>query len=466
MTPAAGLTARLRDAVGARSGEGAVLLWASAYYFLVLAAYYVLRPIRDDIGAASGAENLAWLFTGTMVGMLAVHPLYTSLVSRLPRHEFISLAYRFFIANLVIFYVVFRTVDASQSVWVGRVFFIWTSVFNLFVVSVFWSLITDIFRPGQGKRLFGIVAVGGTLGAISGSTITTALVGVVGPLNLMLASALILELAVRAAKVLDKAEAGLRAADEGTVAAGAAAGEKLPRASGSSSDEVIGGGVLDGIKHIASSPYLLGIASLILFYTISSTFLYFQQADIVSRTFGDESVRRPRVIGSLDVAVNGLTLVAQLVLTGRVMKWFGVGFALAFLPVVTMVGFGIMSIAPVLGVLVVFQVVRRASNFAIQRPGREALFTVLPRTDKYKAKNFSDTTVYRLGDQVGAWSYAWMAIFGLGLYGLAFSMVPLSAAWLVLTIWLGRRYARLESGVSAAQHPSTAVPSAARLSGD
>jgi ATP:ADP antiporter, AAA family len=465
MSAEGGVAARLRDAVGAREGEGSVVLWASAYYFLVLAAYYVLRPIRDDMGAASGVENLAWLFTGTMLGMLAVHPLYTSLVSKLPRNKFIPLAYRFFIANLVVFYLVFRSVDAAQSVWVGRVFFIWTSIFNLFVVSVFWSLITDIFRPGQGKRLFGIVAIGGTIGAVFGSTITTALVGVTGPLNLMLVSALILELAVRAAKTLDKAEAGLRAADaipvpEASVrvpapavaamagAAPAPAAAATPSAtSGSNSDTVIGGGVLDGIKHIARSPYLLGIASLVLFYTISSTFLYFQQVDIVARVFKDDPTGRTRVFGAMDLAVNILTLLAQLFLTGRVMKWFGVGFALAFLPVVTMLGFGIMAIAPVLSVLIVFQTIRRAGNFAIQRPGREALFTVLPRTDKYKAKNFSDTTVYRFGDQLGGWSYTWMGALGLGLSGLAFTMVPLAFAWLLLTIWLGRRYAKMESAV-------------------
>jgi AAA family ATP:ADP antiporter len=205
--------------------------------------------------------------------------------------------------------------------------------------------------------------------------------------------------------------------------------------------------VLDGIKHIAKSPYLLGIAFLVLFYTISSTFLYFQQVDIVARVFKDDPTGRTRVFGQMDLAVNVLTLLAQLFLTGRVMKWFGVGFAIAFLPVVTMIGFGILAIAPVLGVLIAFQTIRRAGNFAIQRPGREALFTVLPRTDKYKAKNFSDTTVYRFGDQVGAWSYTAMGVFGLGLSGLAFSMVPLSLAWLLLTIWLGRRYARMEAAV-------------------
>jgi AAA family ATP:ADP antiporter len=435
-----GIGARLREAVGARPGEGVVLLWASAYYFLVLCAYYVIRPIRDDMGAASGVENLAWLFTGTMLGMLLVHPLYTSLVSRLTRRRFISWSYRFFILNLVLFFLVFRSVDAAQAIWVGRVFFIWTSVFNLFVVSVFWSLITDVFRPGQGKRLFGVVAVGGTIGAMLGATITTSLVGVLGSINLLLVSALILELAVRASHVLDGAEAAMRAAEAESGDAVSAAAVPAVDAS----KEVIGGGVMDGIRHILSSPYLLGIATLILFYTISSTFLYFQQVDIVSRVFEGDSARRTQVFGAMDIAVNVLTLAAQLFLTGRVMKWFGVGFALAFLPVVTLLGFSILSVAPVLWVLIGFQVLRRAGNFAIQRPGREALFTVLPRTDKYKAKNFSDTFVYRLGDQVGAWSYSGMAVFGLGLSALAFTMVPLSAAWLVLTLWLGRQYRRRE----------------------
>lgn len=435
------LAARLLQAVGARPGEGTVLLWASTYYFMVLAAYYVIRPIRDDMGAAGGVDNLAWLFTGTMAGMLLVHPLYTAIVARLPRGKFIPLTYRFFIANLVLFYIVFRAVDPAQAVWVGRVFFIWTSVFNLFVVSVFWSLITDVFGPGQGKRLFGIVAVGGTIGAMLGSTITTALVGVLGQMNLLLVSAVILELAVQASRVLDRAEAGLRtaesAASEGTAAAAAP---------GASSEAVIGGGVMDGIRHVLANPYLLGVASLILFYTISSTFLYFQQVDVVARVFGEDRVARTRVFGLVDTTVNVLTLLAQLFLTGRVMKSVGVGRALAFLPVLTMAGFGIMAAAPTLAVLVVFLVARRAGNFAIQRPGREALFTVLPRTDKYKAKNFADTFVYRLGDQVGAWSYTWMGAFGLSVSGLALTMVPLSAAWLVLTVWLGRQYLAREAG--------------------
>lgn len=442
MTTSNGLSLRLRGAIGAREGEGAVLLWSTAYYFLVLCAYYVIRPIRDDIGAASGAENLAWLFTGTLAGMLLVHPLYTAIVGRLTRRRFVTWAYRFFALNLVAFFLYFRSADPAQAVWAGRAFFIWTSVFNLFVVSVFWSLVTDLFRPGQGKRLFGFVAVGGTLGAMLGATITSSLVDVVGRVGLMLVSAAILELAVQAARVLDRHEGAMRAA-------AMAEGDHTPDAGRDASQDVIGGGILDGIRHVFSSPYLFGIATLILFYTISSTFLYFQQADIVAAAFGDNRDERTRVFANMDLITNALTLIAQLFLTGRVMKWLGVGVALAFLPLLTLVGFGILGIAPVLSVLVVFQVARRAGNFAIQRPAREALFTVVPRTDKYKAKNFTDTFVYRVGDQVGAWSYAGMAVFGLTASGLAFTMVPFSALWLLLTVWLGRQYAVRERGATA-----------------
>lgn len=415
------------------------MLWSSAYYFMVLCAYYVIRPIRDDMGAAGGVDNLAWLFTGTLLGMLLLHPLYTSLVSTMPRRKFIALAYRFFILNLIAFFLVLRAVDAEQAIWVGRVFFIWTSVFNLFVVSVFWSMIADVFRPGQGKRLFGVVAVGGTIGAVFGSSITAFFSERVGSINLLLVSAAILELAVQASKVLDRREEIMHVA-EATDAADAV----VKNAQGSKADEIIGGGVLDGIKHVARSPYLIGIAFLVLFYTITSTFLYFQQVDIVATVFGEDRDARTRVFGQMDLAVNMVTLVCQLFLTGRLMRWFGVGFGLAFLPIVTMIGFGLIGIAPGLVALIAFQIVRRAGNFAIQRPAREALFTVLSRTDKYKAKNFSDTFIYRFGDQTGAWAYDGMLKLGLGASALAFSMIPVSALWLLLTIWLGRRYLHME----------------------
>jgi AAA family ATP:ADP antiporter len=201
--------------------------------------------------------------------------------------------------------------------------------------------------------------------------------------------------------------------------------------------------VLDGIRHVARSPYLLGIAALMLLFTIASTFLYFQQAAIVASVFEGDRQARTQLFAGIDLAVNILTLATQLFVTGRMLRWLGVAASLAFLPLMSLIGFGILASAPVLTVLVAFQVLRRAGNFAIQRPAREVLYTVLPRTDKYKAKNFNDTFVYRVGDQLGAWSYTAIAWLGLGLSGLALTMVPACAGWLLLALWLGARYRSL-----------------------
>jgi AAA family ATP:ADP antiporter len=431
----------LRRVVDVREHEAAALVWSCAYFFCVLSAYYVIRPVRDEMGVASGVRNLAWLFTATLAGMLVVHPVFTTLVARLPRRRFVPLIYRFFILNLVGFFLVFRAADAAQAVWIGRVFFIWTSVFNLFVVSVFWSFMADLYRPAQSQRLFGLVAVGGTMGAILGATITSLLVPLVGPVNLLLVSALLLEMSARAARALDRQE------------------EHLARAAGPGDDTrtsaaVIGGGVLDGIRDVVRSPYLLGIAALMLLFTISSTFLYFQQAAIVARAFEADPLARTRLFANLDLAVNVLTLAAQIFLTGRMLRWLGLGLGLAFLPLMTLIGFAVLGTAPVLAVLVVFQVLRRAGNFAIQRPAREVLYTVLRRAEKYKAKNFNDTFVYRLGDQAGAWSYTAIGWLGLGLSGLALTMVPLSAAWLLLALWLGRRHRTIRE---VAERPGAAA---------
>ena len=421
----------LRRVVDVREGEVAAVVWSCAYFFFVLSSYYVLRPIRDEAGVAGGIKNLAWLFTATLVAMLLVHPLFTALVARLPRARFVPLIYRFFILTLIVFFLLFTVASSTQAVWLGRAFFIWTSVFNLFVVSVFWSLMADLYHPAQSQRLFGLVAVGGTLGAVLGASITAGLSRFLSAASLLLVSALLLEIAAWSARAVDRQADNL--AREGWH-------DELDATP--SAEHVIGGGVLEGIRDIARSPYLLGVAALMLLFTITSTFLYFQQADIIG-TIKDRQVRT-QMFANIDLAVNVLTLVAQVFLTGRVLRWLGVGIALAFLPVLTLVGYSILATAPVVGVLVVFQVLRRAGNFAIQRPAREVLYTVVARTEKYKAKNFNDTFVYRLGDQVGAWSYTWIGWLGFGLAGLALTMVPLSAVWVLLALWLGVRYRRFQ----------------------
>ena len=448
----AAITRLVTRSVDLREGEGAALGWSFAYYFLLLCSYYILRPIRDEMGIAGGVDNLAWLFTGTLAGMLLIHPVFTTLVKSLPRRRFVPLTYRFFIANLVVFFALFQLVP-ENSVWIGRVFFIWVSIYNLFVISVFWSFMTDIYRSAQSKRLFGVLAVGGTIGAMTGSGITSTLVQALGPVNLLLISALMLEAAARVSGALEKAEQGLAVAalqDEGqdrdsvaadtrtaadTVARQASVVQEVMQ----KQQEVIGGGVLDGVRDVLRSPYLLGIALLMLLFTITSTYLYFMQLDVVAGASEDSRVRT-QLLANIDLIVNMITLITQLFLTGRLLRWLGVGMSLAFLPLLSLIGFGLVGVAPALVVVLVFQILRRAGNFAIQRPAREVLYTVLPRTEKYKAKNFNDTFVYRVGDQVGAWSYTLMGSLGLGVSSLALTMVPVSAVWLLLALWLGMRY--------------------------
>ena len=437
-----GIGRLVQKAVDVRDEEVAALIWSCAYFFFVLAAYFVIRPIRDAMGIAGGVDNLAWLFTGTLVGMLLLHPVFTFLVKRYPRPTFVAFIYRFFVLNLVGFYALFQFADGDQSVWVARVFFIWTSVFNLFVVSIFWSFMTDVFQPSQGKRLFGFIAVGGTIGALTGSAITGALVAVLGPVTMLLVSAALLETARWASRLLSRHEGALAEVVDEDETATAADQKVLEATDPEERDrEVIGGGVLDGIRNVLRSPYLLGIAAFMALFTIVSTFLWFHLMHIVDMVFADDPEGQTRLFAIMEIAVQSMTLVTQLFLTGRILRWLGIGLALAFLPVVSLIGFGILGIAPVLIVVVLFQVFRRAANFAIQRPAREVLYTVLPRTDKWKAKNFNDTFVYRLGDQVGAWSHhGLMVTLGLGLSAVAFTMVPVSILWLFLALWLGKRH--------------------------
>lgn len=402
-------------------------LWlAFIFNFVVLGGYYVIRPIRDNIGA-EGLENLSWMFTATLVTMLIANALFSTIVARMSRRKFIPIAYRFFIANLVIFFVLMRTLPPAQNVWVGRAFYVWVSVFNLFVVTVFWAFMTDLFNSDQGKRLFGFISVGGTLGGICGGFMTASLVKRLGTVNLLLISAAMLEIAAECVRFFPSDLKG-----ENRPASG---GQDRQRVE---AEKPIGGGVWSGISHAFRSPYLLGICAFMLLHAITSTLVYFQQADITAHQFHDRAARTA-FFAWVDLSVNALTVGIQIFLTGRLLKWLGVGMTLALLPVISLIGFLWMGITPVLSLLVVFQTVRRAGNYAVSRPAREVLFTVLRREDKYKAKSFMDTFVYRAGDQIGAWSYPVLKWFGLGLTGISFVAAPLAAVWCVLSLWLGRK---------------------------
>jgi ATP:ADP antiporter, AAA family len=430
------MTALLRRLINIRPEEVRAALLACAYFFFILAAYYIIRPIRDEAGVAGGIRNLPWLFTGTMVAMLVVNPAFAAMVARLPRERFIKFAYRFFQFCLLLFFALFTYLPDEQRVWIGRTFYIWTSVFNLFVVSVFWGFMADAFNSEQGKRLFGFIGLGGTLGGIVGSAITATLVTSVGSAGLLVVSAVLLEAAVQAVRQLSGLFAERRQARTGV----------------REGEQVIGGGVWDGVTRVFRSPYLLGIGVYMLLYTIGSTFLYFQQAEIVSRARTDPE-SQTALFAQIDLAVNVLTVVVQALLTGRIMMWLGVARTLAIVPAISVLGFLGLGFAPSIAMLVAFLVLRRAGNFSLARPSREVLYTVVSREDKFKAKTFNDTFVYRFGDQVGAWANPVLAALGLSMAGVALVAAPISALWLGVGYWLGRRQAvmaatRAQSGES------------------
>lgn len=421
----------LRRVIDVRPEEVPTLVWCWLYIFAVLSSYYIMRPIRDEMGVAGGVANLQWLFTGTLLGMIVLNLPFAWLVKTLPRRRFIPLTYRFFALNIILFAALLYVADAAQTVWVGRVFFIWVSVYNLFVVSIFWQTNVDLFSPEQGKRLFGFIAAGATLGAIAGSALTAALARVVSPIALLLGAAVLLELAVFAVGRLFRLSPGLSHRP--------ASGEERP----------IGGSILAGITHALRSPYLVNVSLFILLFAVTSTFLYFQQAGIVARSFADRGAQTA-FFATIDLAVNTLTLIVQLFFTGHILVLLGVALALAFLPLLTMIGFGALVFAPTLSAIAAFQVLRRAGDYAIARPTREVLFTVIPREDRYKAKSFIDTFVYRLGDQLGAWGVAALRALGAGAHELALAAVPLALFWLVNALWLGcRQEARAEVQATA-----------------
>ena len=424
--PVRGPLARLIDV---QPGEGRALAWSWAYIFSILAAYYVLRPIRDQMGVAGGIENLPWLFTATLVGMLCLNLPFAYLVKRMPRARFVPITYRFFAANILAFALTLYLAPPEWGIWIGRVFFVWLSIFNLFVVSIFWATIVDVFSNAQGKRLFGFIAAGATVGAIAGSATTAILAKNVPTWGLMLCAVLLLELAVFCMRGL--AVLSTRLHEVPGSGQGVEDGQ----------DRTIGGSVLAGVTRTLASPYLLNISLFLLLFSVTSTFLYFEQAGIAKRSFPDRG-SQTAFFASVDLAVNVLTLGIQLFLTGRIVNRLGVAFTLGILPAFSILGFAALAVWPTIGVIVAFQVLRRAGNFAIARPVREVLFTVVPREDRYKAKSFIDTVVYRLGDQVGAWSFTGIQGIGLGSASIAGVAVPLSMAWLVNSVWLGRAQER------------------------
>jgi AAA family ATP:ADP antiporter len=409
----------------ARPAELRALLWSFGYFFCLLAGYYVLRPLRDEMGVAGGVRNLQWLFTATFLVMLAAVPLYGALVARLPRRRFIPIVYRFFVLNLAVFWF-FLFFEMEKTI-VARVFFVWVSVFVLFAVSVFWSFMADLYSAEQGKRLFAFIAAGGTAGSLAGPALTIGLAELLGTANLLLVAALFLELAVLCVRRLEPASLGRE--------------EKVLR---NNESEGLGGGALAGIAMVLRSPYLAGILLWVSLLSVAATFLYFQQAGIVAAASEDPAART-RIFASVDLAVGLLTLAVQFFATGGLIARFGIGAALALLPAVFAAGFAVLAAAPGLAAVVAFQALQRTANFAVSNPAREALFTVAERGEKYKAKNVIDIVAVRGADAAGGWLFSALRAAGLELRAISLVAIPIAAVCLLLSAALGRAHQRYSS---------------------
>jgi AAA family ATP:ADP antiporter len=399
--------------------ERAAALWSFAYFFTLLAGYYVLRPLRDQMGIAGGVKNLPWLFTATFVSLLVAQPLYGALVARLPRALFIPIVYHFFVVNLAVFWLLLTL--GIETALVARVFFVWVSVFNLFAVAVFWSFMADLYDAEQGKRLFGFIGAGGTAGALLGPIITIVLSVPLGPTNLLIAAAIFLEVAVYCVYRLERVA---------TAQAGA-----------HSRQERIGGGALAALPELMRSRYLLGIGAWVSLLSFAATILYFEQAHIVSAAVHGAGAQT-RVFASIDLAVGLLTLATQVFATGRLLNRFGTGVAAGALPAIYVAGFGALFLSPTLAVVMVVQVLQRWMNFAIANPARQVFFTVISREEKYKAKNLIDVVIYRGSDALSGWVFDTLQSLGLKLGAIALVVLPITVGWLVLSSALGRAQER------------------------
>ena len=402
--------------VDVKAEERRALLWSFAYFFLILSTYYVLRPLRDNAGITGGTRALPWLVTATFFVMLFAAPLYGWLVARLPRRRLIALVYHFFASNILIFWLLL-TLGIGLTI-VPQVFFVWLTVFSIFAVPVFWSYLADLYRSDQGKRLYGFIAAGGSLGALAGPTVTRLLVEPLGPVNLLLVPVLLIELAVICAMRLGPAAEGFNHTPEN------------PKA--------IGGSAFEGFAAILKSPYLGGIAMWVVLLSLGNSMLYMSQAEIVSAATSD-AVERTRIFATIEQWTGLLQVLLQLALTGRLIKKFGTGIAAAFLPVIFAMGYGAMFFAPVLAVVMAFQVAQRTANFAISNPAREVLFTVAEREDKYKAKNVVDGVMFRGADVLWAWVFNLLSkTLMMTIPAIALATVPAMLGWAGLSLLLGR----------------------------
>jgi ATP:ADP antiporter, AAA family len=414
----------LEKVTGARANELSAAALSFAYFFCLLASYYVLRPIRDEMAVQIGKNGLAEIFTYVFFTMLAVMPIFGWLMARLPRKKLLVWMYVFFALNLVGFNFYFAGAG-QQTPFVARIFYVWVSVYNLFVISVFWSFMADLFTSDQAKRIYGFVAAGGTIGALAGPTITVNLVGVIGAKNLLLVSAAFLMVTIALIQALVSWEKSNAVSEQ-------------DKAQLAKEEKPMGGSIWAGIRDVVTDPYLLAICGFLFLYALLSSLLYFAQIDLLPKAIPD-SVERIQLLAKTDLAVNIITLAIQLLAFGKLMTKLGPKFMLVSIPVVSIFGFVALAISPVLTVLLVFGVLRRAGEYAVSKPARETLFNVLPTEQKYKAKNVIDTLVHRTGDVSSTWIITLLSRAGVNLQTMSTAAVPLAIIWTAVAWWLGSR---------------------------
>jgi AAA family ATP:ADP antiporter len=435
------VTSFLQHFTQIRRQEVAPVIASALAFFFVLTAMMVLRPAREAQGIQRGIETVRWLFVGTAVVTLAVNPVFGLLVSRFRRLVFINATYLFFAASLLVFYALLVMAPAAIGQTSGMVFFVWFSVFNLLLTMIFWGLMADRFSLEQSKRLFGVIAVGGTLGAIAGPWLASQMAKPFGTPGLLLVAAGSMGLAVLSVWFVARLQP-----QRATRAASGAAESPL------AVDEraVIGGSAWEGFGAVFRSPYLLGIAVYVLILAVIATFLYFTRLQMVA-ALGEGLDMRTTVFARIDLYAQLATLVLQFFIAGRLMKHLGVPVTLTLLPITVAMGFLGLALVASLATVVVFQAVFTAVDRATMRPARETLFTVVSRADKYKSKAFIDTFVYRGGDVLGAGVEGVLVRLGSGLAAVVSVAVPLAIAWAALGVWLGRRQEH------QARHPSAAI---------
>ncbi|HEY1029678.1 MAG TPA: MFS transporter [Pseudomonas sp.] len=412
---------RVAVAINAQRDELWPALAGFSLFFCLFSGYFMLRPIRESMGIVAGVENLQWLFTATFVVMLLAVPLFAWLSSRVPRLHFIDWVYGFFTLNLLAFAVLFFVRD--ESIWLARGFYVWISVYNLFVVSVAWSLMADVFDSEQARRLFAFIAAGASVGGLAGPAFSALLIGVCGQAGLIALAALLLAVALMLKQVL------MRWREQGGAGRVGAIRAESPR-------RPVPGNPFSGLTRVLASPYLLGIAGFVILLATASTFLYFEQARLVAELF-PQRADQVRVFGVIDFVVQAGALISQLFITGRIARSMGVRVLLACVPLMVCIGFIGLALMPSFAMLAALMIVRRIGEYAFVRPGREMLFAPLDAESKYKAKNFIDTVVYRAGDAMSGWLKSLLDMLAQGAWLVALVGAACAALWGWLGWYLG-----------------------------